>query len=451
MARASSSGLSSALRGGADTIVARATAPGRGALAVVRLSGDAVGEVLARVCPRVRLERAWRAQLRAVVGGDGKILDHAVVIPYRGPRSFTGEDMAELVVHGAPVVVEQVIEACLAAGARVAEPGEFSRRAFVNGKMDLMQAEGLRDLIVADTARQARLAMGQVQGDLSARVEGLRSALVELLARVEVGLDFPEEEAAHEEDELEQQRRSIVGMVASLLATAEEGRRLREGARVVLCGRPNSGKSTLFNVLLARERSIVSSRPGTTRDAVEAMVEMAGVPTVLVDTAGLSGGADEVEEESVRRAEAEVASADVVVLLWGMDEESPPEVDRDGGRKWLRVRSKTDLGSPREGAREAGWIGVSALSGEGVGDLRERLRSMVGAGVGGCGDSVAVGHRHRLALEEVREQLEEGASSPAELLAEHLRRALEALAVLSGEVSEEDVLDVVFRTFCLGK
>ena len=343
-----------------------------------------------------------------------------------------------------------VVEACVAAGARVAMPGEFTRRAVANGKLDLLQAEGIRELVEADTIRQARRAQRHARGEMSRRMWALRDQLVELLALLEAALDFADEELGDVEDKVADARAECVGKIVDMLCSAGAGRRVVDGCRVVLCGAPNSGKSTLYNRLLRQERAIVSSSPGTTRDVVESEIEVEGAAVVLVDTAGLRDGCGSVEREGVRRAERAVAEADVVIRLWAADEEAGPEVALSPGSAEIRVRSKADLLPPRRLDQE-GWLALSAVSGEGVDDLRRRLRNAVLDGVEEVGDTVMVGARQREALEVARRELEAAAERSPELAAEHVRKAVDAVGSVTGEAATEEVLDAVFKTFCLGK
>ena len=452
MERVSSSGLSCVLQGGAETIVAAASAPGRSALAIVRLSGPGVADISEAVCRDVDVGRPWRAQLVEVQSGGGEALGRAMATVYRAPRSYTGEDMLELVVHGSPYLVGRVVKGCMAAGARPAEAGEFTRRAVANGKMDLVQAEGVRDLIAAETAWQLRCARAQVAGALSGRFAELRAALVKYLCALEVVVEFVDEGMGVSSEVLDGMREDCLAVVEGLLATAGAGRRLREGLRIVIAGAPNSGKSTLFNRLLDEERAIVSARPGTTRDVLEAELEIEGLAACLVDTAGFRESGDEVEIEGVRRAGAAVAGADVVVLLEAADgsAETCGWVAAEGAET-VWVRSKCDLaGSPGRGGGEGG-MRVSAVTGEGLGELRERLAEIVRGSVADLEGGVAVGERHRTALVRAACELRESDPEEPELAAENVRVALDAVRLLTGEVANEEVLDEVFRQFCIGK
>jgi tRNA modification GTPase len=446
MATASSSGLSSALVGGADTIVARATAAGRGALAVVRVSGPEAAAVATRVCPSLSFARGWRATLAPLFDAAGRELERGLVIPFPGPRSATGEDMFEATLHGSPYLVERLVEACLAAGARRAQPGEFTRRAVANGKLDLVQAEAVRDLVAAQTAWQARNARAQLDGALSARFRELREELLALSAEVEGALDFAAQGVVADEAVLAARGGRCLDRLAGLLATAPAGRLIRDGLRVVILGAPNSGKSTLFNALGEQERAIVSPRPGTTRDLLECELEVGGLRLVLQDTAGLGEATDELAAEGARRARAAAAAADLVLLLWSVDAEGE-EPEAPAGVPALRVSSRADLG-PRA---RPGWLRVSCHSGEGLAALRTELAARAESEVVDLGGAVAIGARHRAALERARDELAGADWRQLELAAERLRWAIRALEELVGELGSEELLERVFATFCIGK
>ncbi len=449
MEKVSSSGWSSALAGGADTIVARTTPAGRGGLAVVRLSGAATRAIVSEICPEVDLDQGWRASLVRIRGRDREEIDRAVALPYPAPRSYTGEDMLELMVHGSPFIVTSVIDALLAAGARQAEPGEFTRRAVANGKMDLVQAEAVNELASAETAWQARQAQAQLSGLLSQEFATLRATLLELLAQLEGALDFGHHEIPYDREGATAGRDECLEHVRRLLATAAAGNRIRDGLRVVILGPPNSGKSTLFNRLARHDRAIVSPHAGTTRDVVESQLEVAGVRVVLLDTAGLGSTADPVEREGVRRAHGAAADADVVLLLWPVDGEGEATEVPVSGVPVLRVRSKWDLAEGR--GCEKGWLALSCRSGEGVEKLRAALVDLVSQGVEDLGGRVAISNRHFRSLTLAAAELERAEMELPEVAAEAVRGALQAARELLGEVVTEDVLDRIFSDFCIGK
>ncbi|MBD3849675.1 MAG: tRNA uridine-5-carboxymethylaminomethyl(34) synthesis GTPase MnmE [Acidobacteria bacterium] len=450
MVKASSNGLSSDLAGGVDTIVARATPAGRGALALIRVSGAQTPECAARVCPDLRFGAGWKATLTTVLDSEGEPLERAVVTSFPGPRSFTGEDMLEVAVHGSPFLVEAVIEAFVAAGARLAGAGEFTRRAVANGKLDLVQAEAIRDLVAADTASQHRNARQQLAGALSVQFRELRATLVTLLATIEASLDYEAQGVVVPAGEMAAQREECRRQLAALLATASAGERLREGMRLVILGSPNSGKSTLFNHLAGTERAIVSPRPGTTRDLVETGLDLGGVRIVVQDTAGLRVGGDEIEAEGHRRAQAAAAAADLAVVLWAVDAGIDADLAAEAANlPAIRVRSKIDL-APGEKVPD-GWLGISCHSGEGLEDFRHELLRRILGEVPDLGGAVAIAARHRRALGVAASELEACDVERPDTAAENVRWALRAVDELIGEVSTDDVLDEIYGSFCIGK
>ena len=450
MAMASSSGLSSDLAGGADTIVARATPAGRGALAVIRISGSGAGDVAKALCPGMIFDAGWRATLTTLRDPAGNALDRGIVIPYPAARSYTGEDMFEATVHGSPYLVEAVIDACVGAGARRAQAGEFTRRAVANGKLDLVQAEAVHDLVAADTAWQLRNAREQLSGSLSDVFADLRRELVGLLAAFEASLDYEAQGVEVAEEELAGSIAACCQAVARLVSTAGAGQRIRDGAGVVILGRPNAGKSTLFNLLCGTERAIVSPHPGTTRDVIEAELEVGGVRMMVRDTAGLRARGDAVETEGHRRAVGAAAAADIVILMWawdGVEGESPPEAPR--GVTVIPVRSKIDLA--HSSTIDRGWLPVSCHTGDGIAALRTRLAAAVAGEIPDLGGAVAIAARHRRSLEQAAGELDGCDPGDPEIGAERARRALRAVDDLVGEVSSEELLDAIYADFCVGK
>ncbi len=450
MATASSRGLSSALSGGAETIVACATPPGRGALAVIRVSGPSAEELSRRVCPGVSFKDGWRATLTAVQNSEREILDRAIAVSYPAPRSYTGEDMLEVTIHGSAYLIAEVIESFVTAGARHAEPGEFTRRAVANSKLDLIQAEAIRDLIDAETAWQLRNAQRQLSGALSAALVEMRASFMELVATLEASLDFEAQGVEVSALEIETRLAACRGRVARLLATARAGERIRDGARVVILGPPNAGKSTLFNQLCGSERAIVSPHPGTTRDVIEAELDLAGVRTIIQDTAGLRSEGDAVEIEGRRRALGAAEAADVVILMWGLDDdgEEPPSAPPTRAPV-IRIRSKADLGG--DGGGHDGRLRVSCHTGEGLVELRSQLVRVVEDEIPDLGGAVAIAARHREALKIAATELEGCDPGFPEVAAEKARWAVRAVEELIGEVGSEDVLDLIYSEFCIGK
>ena len=434
-----------------DTIFAAASGFGRAAVSVIRISGPATASILdtlagGRPAPR-------RLSLRILRDGGGVALDTALVAWMPGPQSFTGEDQAELHIHGGLAVRQAVLGALARVDAcRPAAPGEFTRRAFLNGRMDLSQAEGLADLIDAETEAQRRQGLRQLEGRLGDLVEEWRETLIEALSKLEAALDFSDE--GDVVGPLEADAYSLVaGVCAPIqehLAQGTRGERLRDGFTVVLAGAPNAGKSTLLNALARRDVAIVSEVPGTTRDAIEVRCDLAGLPVIFVDTAGLRGVADAIEREGMARTHARAASADLVLWLVApgaeqQDDASAPHQLPAG----LRLGTKADLGRPYLSATD---LTVSAQTGAGMADLLDRLRAEAEAALG-KGDAVVTRERHRLALERAAEALARvnGSGLATELVAEDVRLALRALGEITGRVDVEQVLDRLFASFCIGK
>jgi tRNA modification GTPase len=431
-----------------DTIFAPATAPGRAAIAVLRLSGPGSRAVLAALCGQVPAPR--RASVRRLRDAGGAVLDEAVVLWLPGPGSYTGEDSAELHLHGGPAVLEGVAAALVALGTRPAEPGEFTRRAVLNGRMDLTAAEGVIDLIEAETAAQARQALRLAEGGLAALVEGWADRLASLLARQEALIEFEEDGLPGAlERQVGEGTAALAGEMAARLAGDRGGERVRAGLQVAILGAPNAGKSSLLNALAGREAAIVSARPGTTRDVVEARIVLAGLPAVLADTAGLREAGDEIEAEGVRRALHRGEAADIVLAVLACD--APPDAATlalVARRPCLVVASKADLG----GVGPAGAIAVSARTGAGLEALRARLEEEAARLAPESGATLLTRPRHRAAIRDALEWLHEadGATLP-ELRADALREARRALGRLTGRVGAEDILDRVFAEFCIGK
>ncbi len=449
-----------------DTIVALATPPGRSALAVVRLSGDRASEILSALLgdsghvPEVRRPTLCTLSDPA----DGRVLDQSLVTCFRAPESYTGEDMVEVSSHGGWLTPALIEEALIGAGARRAEPGEFTRRAYLNGKLDLVQAEAILDLIDGQSRELHQAAIFQLERGLSSRLADLRERLVRLEAHLVQHIDFPEEdEKPMPPESIATEADSVVGALEELLATAPEGELLREGAVTVLAGRPNSGKSSLFNAMLGVERAIVTEVPGTTRDALEAVVSLGGFPFRLVDTAGIHDTDERVERMGVEVARRYLDAADLVLLC--VEAGRPVEEDEAmfaeslAGKVVVVVRTKADLADgAREALGEGDQVVVSALTGEGLGSLREKLPSLVFRGlVSASADAPVLTRKRqadgvRRALEGVRAfsaALREGV--PAELASTHLRPAESALEELLGVIASEDVLDALFDEFCIGK
>jgi tRNA modification GTPase len=425
-----------------DTIFAPASGAGRAAVTVLRLSGPASGTLLTALCGQVPPPRV--ASLRSLRGRDNEMLDRALVLWFPGPASYTGEDAAELHLHGGRAVMEGVAEALVALGARPAEPGEFTRRAFLNGKLDLLAAEATADLVEAETSAQRRQALRQMEGALGELYRGWSARLLRLLAQQEALIDFPDEDLPPEvEAETLQEIGALEAAMRAHLADDHRGERLREGLVFAITGPPNAGKSTLINALAEREVAIVSPLPGTTRDVLEARVVLGGVPVTLLDTAGLREAADPLEQEGVRRARARAAAADLVIAVADATAPSTPEQE---GPSVVLVVNKADLSPVTQP------LGISARTGAGLAMLRTRLAAEAARLTQAAGPAPLTRARHRAAVTEAAGHLAAAREiGLAELRGEELRLAMQALGRLTGAVGVEDVLDSIFRHFCIGK
>lgn len=443
-----------------STIAAVATAPGRGGVGVVRVSGKNLLPMAQALCGKTPLPRvATYADFKDV---NGEAIDNGLLLFFAAPASFTGEDVIELQGHGGPVVMEMLLNRCLELGARLAEPGEFTKRAFLNDKLDLAQAEGVADLIDASSRTAARLALRSLKGDFSRRIHGLVDDLVTLRMLVEATLDFPEEdidflEAADARGKLEGLRRSV----DEVLANARQGAILREGMNVVLVGAPNVGKSSLLNALAGDEVAIVTDIAGTTRDAVRERILIDGVPVHIVDTAGLRETDDVVERIGIERSRKAVSEADVALVLVdpreGLNEKTRMILDTlPSDLKRIEIHSKSDLHTGAAVAFETGAdtvIPLSAKTGAGLDVLRQTLLREVGWQGEGEGLFLARA-RHLNALQAAQGELELAAlcgNGQIELLAEHLRLAQVACGEITGEFTADDLLGVIFSRFCIGK
>lgn len=451
------------IRSRQDTIAAIATPPGQGGIGVVRISGPSANTVLKRV---------WRGKADASgfeshrlyygpVGFSGEVVDHALVAWMKGPHSYTGEDVVEISAHGGQAVMQALLRACCEGGARVAEPGEFTKRAFLNGKMDLAQAEAVADVISASSDAGLKAAQEQLVGELSSKVSSISGRLTELRAFVESSIDFPEEDLEFiENEEVEKKLKAIGDEMKRLSSTFEEGRLLRDGLRVAITGLPNAGKSTLFNALVGRERAIVHRSPGTTRDVVSETILIDGIAFHLHDTAGLRDSSCEIERSGVAFTKEEIKRADVVLYVVDANDDHNANFENLPAGKTILVYNKTDLAGgvvERSTINDKRSTAISALTGNGLGNLKKALLDFVrDRKTTESGGVVITNARHKEAVDKSLEHvsrafevLEE--KQHAELLAEHLRFAYEALGSITGETVADAVLKEIFSRFCVGK
>lgn len=443
-----------------STIAAIATPPGTGALSLIRLSGPDALAIASRATDADATSQLPRTVRHCrVLDEAGQVLDDGILTVFRAPRSHTGEDCVEFTGHGGILVTREVLARFLACGAEAAGPGEFTRRAFLNGKLDLTQAEGVMDLISAQTRLSLRAARGQLEGRLGKRTTAARDSLLETLAHLEAWIDFPEEDIDPQSGQLLRARvRHVLDEVEAMLATADQGRVLREGVRTVIFGEPNVGKSSLLNRLLGFERAIVSDIAGTTRDTIEETINLHGIPLRLVDTAGVRNAEDRVEAEGIQRTVRQIESADLLLELADASRPRPAAaVFPASAAKHLLVLNKADLGE------DPSWSGVAAIriscaSGSGFDVLSEEIRRSLQFGEVDWGEhAVAINARHQASLARARNALgaaltllDDAASDP-ELAAIDLREALDALGEIPGRVDTEDLLGVIFSRFCIGK
>jgi tRNA modification GTPase len=445
-----------------DTIAARATAPGSGAVAIVRLSGPAAAAICRTITSRDLRPRY--AELCAFRDADGERIDEGLVLFFPAPASYTGEDVVELHGHGGAVVSDRLLARAFALGARAAEPGEFTLRAFLNGKLDLLQAEAVADLVASGSASAARAALRSLDGEFSARVAAIQSALTQLRVKIEAWLDFPEEELAFDAAaECEAAIDALLQELAALASRARSGAVLRDGLSIAIAGPPNAGKSSLLNRLAGYDAAIVTDIPGTTRDPLREHLSLGGLAVSIVDTAGIRESADPIEREGLRRARREVGRADRV--LWVADVREPLEVSLAAARAavgtdvpFTLVRNKVDLADDagehadmRTADVEA--LRVSALTGHGIAALIAHLHAIAGF-TGDAPGTFSARRRHLDALERARGRLAAARTEVGgalELAAEELRQAQTALGELTGELTSDDLLGEIFATFCIGK
>jgi tRNA modification GTPase len=447
-----------------ETIVAISTPAGRGGIGIVRLSGPHALEIANGLIRTGAPPEHARARLVEVVEPErNRKIDEAMVTYFAKPHSYTGEDVVEIAAHGSPVVLEMLVRLALRAGARLARPGEFTERAFLAGRIDLTQAEAVRDLIEAQTLYQARIAAEQMGGALSRGIQPAKQKLVELIALLEAGIDFAEDDVEVTADqEIVTRVDTISGELGVLARSFEHGRMVHAGLRLAIVGRPNVGKSSLFNRLLDRERAIVTATPGTTRDLVTDRLSLGGIPVELVDTAGLREAKSEAEVIGIRKSREALAEADLVLVV--LDASVPLRDDEQqliaslSGRRALVVRNKSDLNTGADVPPDLPIVSVttSALTGEGVQTLRDSLTQFVRNPAGESESGVLTNLRHFEAVSGAIASLgaardATGDKIPHEMLLLDLYAALRQLDSLTGETTAEDILNRIFSTFCIGK
>lgn len=441
-----------------DTIVARATPPGRGGIAVIRVSGPGVGEIAAGMLGELPEPR--RAALLHFADANGEPIDSGIALLFPAPHSFTGEDVLELQGHGGPMISDLLIERAIELGARIADPGEFSRRAFLNDRMDLAQAEAIADLIDSGSRSAARAAQRSLRGDFSAAVMSLHESITQLRTHVEAAIDFPEEEIDFLQDAALLERiTGVERQFGDLERVVRQGCLLRDGVTVVVAGRPNVGKSSLLNALAGYDAAIVTDVAGTTRDLVREQLDLDGLPLHVIDTAGLRQWKDSAEEEGIRRARAELGSADhaLIVLDASRDDNDLDSLmaELPDGLNYTVVRNKIDLTGEPAGPLTDGPVNVSALERDGIDALRKHLKSVLGYEPLPEG-AITARRRHleslaraRQHFDLARQQLEKHAAG--ELMAEELLQVQNALAEITGEFHNDDLLGRIFSSFCIGK
>lgn len=441
-----------------DTIVAIATAPGRGGVGIVRLSGSRVPSIATHILGTLPKPRF--ATHRHFLAADQSILDDGIALYFPAPHSFTGEEVLELQGHGGMVVLDMIVKRCMELGARLARPGEFSERAFLNDKLDLAQAEAIADLIDSSSEQAARSALRSLQGEFSQAVNQLLKELIELRVYVEAALDFPDEEIDFLADqEVTDRLERIKAQLSTIFQKARQGSLLREGMQLVIVGRPNAGKSSLLNALAGQETAIVTDIAGTTRDVLRERINLDGMPLHIVDTAGLRESTDPVERIGIERAWREVEKADLVLLLvddtQAEDSENAAILARLPERlPRLTVHNKVDLSGKAAGLHE-GQLYISAKAGLGIEVLKAELKARMGF-QGEMEDTFIARRRHLQALMETQQAVERAeyqlrVFNAGELMAEELRTAQDALGQITGKFTPDDLLGVIFSSFCIGK
>ncbi|MGD0442939.1 MAG: tRNA uridine-5-carboxymethylaminomethyl(34) synthesis GTPase MnmE [Edaphobacter sp.] len=443
-----------------DTIVAISTPPGRGGIAIVRLSGPAARSIAE---PLLKLRHPLapaQARFAEILDNTGETLDEAVVTFFEKPHSYTSEDIVEIAAHGSPVLLDHLLRQCLAAGARLAEPGEFTQRAFISGRLDLTQAEAVHNLIEATTLHQVRVAAQQLGGSLSRQISPIKQQLTTLIATLEAGIDFAEDDIdTLPAAEIITQIQSIQTPLATLEQTFAYGRILNTGLTLAIIGRPNVGKSSLFNRLIERDRAIVTATPGTTRDLVTERVSLEGIPVELIDTAGLRDTTDEVESIGIAKSREAMAEADVVLLVLDATEpihdENKATLAALSGRPFLIVINKKDL-APTPTTYPRPTLETSALTGAGIAELRQAILSLLTKETPPAETAILTNLRQQQAVSKALTALTQARKAaetaiPHEMILLDLYESLQSLDTLTGTTTADDILNLIFSKFCIGK
>ena len=442
-----------------DTITAIATPAGRGGVGIVRISGALVSTIASHILNK-EIRQPREAAYRQFVDQDGVAIDEGIALYFPAPNSFTGEDVLELQGHGGPVILDLIMQRCIALGARIAQPGEFSERAFLNNKIDLAQAEAIADLIESGSAKAARSAMRSLQGEFSSQIHALVKTLINLRLHIEAALDFPEEEIDFLSDKrITQKLDKLTREIRQVFKKAKQGSLLREGLNLVIVGQPNAGKSSLLNRLAGRDAAIVTHIPGTTRDVLKEYIQIDGMPLHILDTAGLRDSEDIVEQEGIKRTWNEIRQADVIALLIddtnGFNQQDQLILDQLPKRlPVLRIHNKIDV-SQHAAGKSGTEIYLSAKTGAGFSAFEQELKKIIGYQEDAEGLIIAR-RRHLDALETASREIDAAESqltqnNAGELVAEHLRIAQDALSTITGEFTANDLLGEIFSSFCIGK
>lgn len=458
-----------------DTIAAISTPPGEGGIGIIRISGQQALDIARRIIRKVngdewKNQESWKlGRGRVVDNRSGEIIDEVLISVMKAPKSYTREDTVEINCHGGIIPLVKTLELLLINGARIAEPGEFTRRAFLNGRIDLAQAESVLDVIRAKTSAGLKLAISQLEGSLSRKIRELQEKLLNMLAHVEASIDFPEEVSGENlQEELDKDKEKLVEEIEDLLRGAEIGKILREGLLTVIAGKPNVGKSSLLNMLLKENKAIVTEIPGTTRDIIEDELNIRGIPLRIADTAGLRKTMDKVEKIGVARTREFIKKADLVMLvlddITGLTDEDMSIIKLTGDKKCLVLINKIDAGKGKikvEGLNKIigkrPVIKISALRGDGIKEIEEKIHQMVlGGEVWAERRQIVSNMRHKVALEKAKNSLLDVGKGirdkmPVDIIAIDLKSAWESLGEITGETVNEDIIDKIFADFCIGK